>query len=54
MEKFENFDSLLYKEIPNPEPKLGHVIIPIEAFGTNHAEMHMRRGQWAEAACRLC
>jgi len=38
------------KEIPEPEPKAGHVVIEIKAFGINHAEMHMRRGEWAEAA----
>jgi NADPH:quinone reductase len=26
------------------------VVIEIKAFGINHAEMHMRRGEWAEAA----
>jgi NADPH2:quinone reductase len=25
------------------------VVIQIKAFGINHAEMHMRRGEWAEA-----
>ena len=40
----------MYKEIPDPEPKAGHVVIEIKAFGINHAEMHMRRGEWAEAA----
>ena len=43
-------DSLVYKDIPEPEPKAGHVVIQIKAFGINHAEMHMRRGEWAEAA----
>ena len=50
LEKFGGLDSLVYKEIPNPEPKPGHVVIEIKAFGINHAEMHMRRGEWAEAA----
>jgi NADPH:quinone reductase-like Zn-dependent oxidoreductase len=31
-------------------PLAGHVVIEIKAFGINHAEMHMRRGEWAEAA----
>ena len=31
-------------------PKAGHVVIQIKAFGIKHAEMHMRRGEWAEAA----
>jgi NADPH2:quinone reductase len=48
LEKFGGLDSLVYKEIPEPEPKAGHVVIEIQ--GINHAEMHMRRGEWAEAA----
>jgi len=50
LEKFGGPDSLVIKEIPEPEPKAGHVVIQIKAFGINHAEMHMRRGEWAEAA----
>ncbi|PNE11999.1 MAG: alcohol dehydrogenase [Beijerinckiaceae bacterium] len=50
LEKFGGLDSLIYKEIPDPEPKAGHVVIEIKAFGINHAEIHMRRGEWAEAA----
>ena len=34
--------------VPTPEPKPGHATIHIKAFGINHAEMHMRRGEWAE------
>jgi NADPH:quinone reductase-like Zn-dependent oxidoreductase len=47
---FGGLDSLVYKDIPKPEPLVGHVVIQIKAFGINHAEMHMRRGEWAEAA----
>ena len=50
IEKFGGPDSLVFKEIPNPEPRPGHVVIQFKAFGINHAEMHMRRGEWAEAA----
>src|SRR4029453_9820972 len=50
IEKFGGPDSLVYKELPEPEPKVGYVVIEIKAFGINHAEMHMRRGEWAEAA----
>ncbi|MGY3617799.1 zinc-binding alcohol dehydrogenase family protein [Bradyrhizobium sp. USDA 10063] len=50
LEKFGGLDSLVIKEIPEPEPKAGHVVIQVKAFGINHAEMHMRRGEWAEAA----
>jgi NADPH:quinone reductase len=50
LDKFGGLDSLVYAEIPEPEPAEGHVVIEIKAFGINHAEMHMRRGEWAEAA----
>src|SRR6201997_4211562 len=50
LEKFGGPDSLVYKDIPEPEPKAGHVVVQIKAFGLNHAEIHMRRGEWAEAA----
>ncbi len=50
LEKFGGLDSLVYRDIPDPEPKPGYVVIQIKAFGINHAEMHMRRGEWAEAA----
>ena len=38
------------REIPEPEPKVGHAVIEVKAFGINHAEMHMRKGEWAEIA----
>ncbi|MEZ5832578.1 MAG: zinc-binding alcohol dehydrogenase family protein [Dongiaceae bacterium] len=50
LEKFGGLDSLIYRDLPMPEPKPGQVLIEIKAFGINHAEMHMRRGEWAEAA----
>ena len=50
LEKFGGADSLIYTDLPEPEPMPGHVVIEIKAFGINHAEMHMRRGEWAEAA----
>ncbi len=49
IEKFGGLDSLVYKELPVPEPKVGHVLIEVRAFGINHAEMHMRKGEWAES-----
>ncbi len=36
--------------MPEPEPKAGHAVIEVKAFGINHAEMHMRKGEWAEIA----
>jgi NADPH:quinone reductase-like Zn-dependent oxidoreductase len=50
LEKFGGLDSLVYTEIPKPLPKDGEVVIAIKGFGINHAEIHMRRGEWAEAA----
>lgn len=48
--KFGGLDSLVYTDIPKPLPKDGEVVIAVKGFGINHAEMHMRRGEWAEAA----
>lgn len=50
IDHFGGLDSLVIKEMPKPEPKAGHVVIAVKAFGINHAEMHMRKGEWAEAA----
>jgi NADPH:quinone reductase-like Zn-dependent oxidoreductase len=43
-------EQLVMEEIPEPEPRPGQVVIEVKAFGVNHAETHMRRGEWAEAA----
>src|SRR6516225_2700650 len=43
-------DVLEIRDIPEPEPKPGHVVIQVKAFGLNHAELHMRQGNWAEIA----
>ena len=43
-------EQLVIQEIPYPEPMPGHVVIEVKAFGVNHAETHMRKGEWAEAA----
>jgi NADPH:quinone reductase len=50
LEKFGDVDSYAYIDIPKPLPRIGEVVIAVRAFGINHAEMHMRRGEWAEAA----
>jgi len=50
LDGFGGLDVLVFKDIPKPEPKMGTVVIKVKAFGVNHAEMHMRRGEWAEAA----
>src|SRR5262245_18260559 len=47
---FGGLESLVIKELPDPEPKARHVLIAVKAFGVNQAETHMRKGEWAEAA----
>lgn len=39
---------LSYRRVPKPSPEPGHVLIHVKAFGLNHAEMHMRKGEWDE------
>ena len=47
---FGGLESLAIENLPDPQPKPGNAVIQVKAFGINHAEIHMRRGQWAEAA----
>lgn len=46
--KFGGPEVLEYKEVPKPTPSPGEVLIRVKAFGVNHAEMHMRKGEWDE------
>lgn len=39
---------LTITDIPTPTPSPGEVLIKVATFGINHAEMHMRKGEWAE------
>src|SRR5262247_2898561 len=48
--RFGGPEVLEIREIPEPEPKTGHAVIQVKAFGINHAEKHMREGSWAEIA----
>lgn len=50
LDGFGGLDVLTHAEIAKPLPKVGEVVIRVKGFGINHAEMHMRRGEWAEAA----
>ncbi|KAM0428193.1 hypothetical protein ACHAPT_007094 [Fusarium lateritium] len=48
--EFGPVENLVIKRVPKPsaqEP--GTALIRVKAFGINHAEMHMRRGEWAES-----
>lgn len=42
-------ENLVIQTVEKPAPELGSALIQIKAFGLNHAEMHMRRGEWAES-----
>lgn len=37
-----------HEKVPKPVPQQGGVLIHVRAFGLNHAEMHMRKGEWDE------
>lgn len=50
LDGFGGLDRLVHTEIPKPLSRHGEVVIAVRAFGLNHAELHMRRGEWAEAA----
>jgi NADPH2:quinone reductase len=41
---------LALEERPIPQPKPGHVIIEVKAFGLNHAEIYFRKGAWGDVA----
>jgi NADPH:quinone reductase-like Zn-dependent oxidoreductase len=40
---------LRIQDVPDPAPGEGDVLIRVKAFGLNHAETHMRKGEWPEA-----
>ena len=40
---------LQLQEVSDPVPGEGEVLIRVKAFGINHAETHMRKGDWPEA-----
>ncbi|RDW58469.1 hypothetical protein BP5796_12399 [Coleophoma crateriformis] len=48
IEKFGAPEVLAYKQVNKPVPKPGEVLIHVNAFGVNHAEIHMRKGEWDE------
>jgi NADPH:quinone reductase len=42
-------DVLQIQDLPEPIPGDDEVLIRVKAFGVNHAETHMRKGEWPEA-----
>jgi len=49
-EQFGGPEQLVIKEISEPEPLPGYVVIEVKAFGLNHAETYMRQGLWGDVA----
>jgi len=43
-------EELAIQDRPAPEPKSGHVLIEVKAFGLNHAEIYFRKGAWGDVA----
>jgi NADPH2:quinone reductase len=41
-------EKLELRELAEPDATSGRVVIQVKAFGVNHAETHMRQGQWPE------
>ncbi|KAJ4304486.1 hypothetical protein N0V90_000012 [Kalmusia sp. IMI 367209] len=39
---------LVNRTVAKPTPISGEALIKVKAFGLNHAEMHMRKGEWDE------
>jgi NADPH:quinone reductase-like Zn-dependent oxidoreductase len=50
IQKYGGPEQLIMKEIPDPQPASGQVVIEVKAFGLNHAEIYFRKGEWGEVA----
>lgn len=48
--QFGGPEVLEVRELADPDPKPSHVLIEVKAFGVNHAETQMRKGEWPEIA----
>ena len=46
IEQFGGPETLVYRDVPKPVATAGEALIQIKAFGVNHAEMSMRKGEW--------
>jgi NADPH:quinone reductase-like Zn-dependent oxidoreductase len=47
--EFGGPEVLQIRDVPDPVPADDEVLIRVKAFGVNHAETHMRKGEWPEA-----
>jgi NADPH2:quinone reductase len=50
IKQYGSADELIVAERPDPAPKPGHVVVKVEAFGLNRAEIYMRSGAWGDVA----
>jgi NADPH:quinone reductase-like Zn-dependent oxidoreductase len=41
-------EKLVIRDVPEPQPRPGYIVIEVCAFGINQAEIHMRQGDWPE------
>ncbi len=48
IDHFGGPEVLVFKDLPEPKPKAGHATVQVKALGLNHAESHMRKGEWDE------
>ncbi len=48
IDHFGGPEVLIFKDLPEPAPKAGHATVQVKALGLNHAESHMRKGEWDE------
>ncbi|KAI0966004.1 GroES-like protein [Xylaria arbuscula] len=46
--RFGGPEVLVHQNVAKPVPGTEEVLIRVHAFGVNHAEMHMRKGEWDE------
>ena len=53
IEQYGGPEVLQIEERPDPEPKPGHVVIDVKAFGLNHAEIYFRKGAWGDVRAGL-
>lgn len=47
-QQFGGPEQLVIQDIPVPEPGPEQVLIQVKAFGLNHAETYMRKGEWGD------
>ncbi|MEW6642908.1 MAG: zinc-binding dehydrogenase [Pseudomonadota bacterium] len=50
IKQFGGPEVLALEQRPAPEPKPGHVVVEVKAFGVNQAEIYFRKGAWGEVA----